>query len=119
MGFDLLVILNTPIDPETGFAYAFVDGKKVPFMSRNYKVPEWARPYLEQRGPWFHSYIKPFGTGCNQCSADVFLHYYPKWNHVKKENGPNVTWTKEDHDGFRRALEWLSSKNVYGLMWSY
>jgi hypothetical protein len=119
MGFDLMVILNTPIDPETGYAYAFVNGEKVSFMSRNYNVPEWARQYLVQCGPWFHSYIKPFGTGCNQCSADIFLEYYPKWSDVKKTNGANDTWTKADHDGFKKALEWMVSAGVYGLMWSY
>lgn len=123
MGFDLYVILNNFIDPETGSAhvwdYSTGSMQKKPFMNLEYVIPENYRAYLQQRGPQFHSYIKPFGESCSQCSAELFLHYYPKWTVVKKEIGNTSEWTKTDHDGFKKALEWLVSKNIYGLTWSY
>ena len=121
MGFDLSVVLNTQIDPETGvaFVYDFNTGQKKPFMNLDYVVPEKYRAYLQLRGSHLHSYIKPFGDMCNQCSAEIFLHYYPKWTAFKKENGNNDDWTKEVHDGFKKCLEWLVSKNIYGITWSY
>lgn len=124
MGFDLYVTLNTHVDPETGaaFVYAASGGSTVkkPFMSRDYIVPEMFRHCLQQRGPWFMPYVKRFGDYCNTCDAETFLHYYPEWKDVKKDNGVNNSdWTREDHNRFKAALEWLASMHVYGLSWSY
>jgi hypothetical protein len=123
MGFDLVVNLNLPIDATTGEAcvYDFKNpGGKRPFVPSEYTVPEKYRVYLVQRGPHFHSYIKPFGEMCNQTSAELFLHYYPDWRQVKKDMGDeDYEWSKGDHDGFKNALKWMASKGVFGLSWSY
>lgn len=125
MGFDLVVNLNLPIDATTGeaFVYDFKNpGGKRPFVPSEYTVPEKYRAYLVQRGPHFHSYIKPFGEMCNQTSAELFLHYYPDWRQVKKDIGDDAEineWSKGDHDGFKNALKWMASKGVFGLSWSY
>lgn len=123
MGFDLLVTLNAPIDPASGMPFVWDDkspGRQKPYVSCEYTVPEKYRDYLRQRGSQFHSYIKPFGEGCSEASAEIFLHYYPDWWQVKKDMGDeDYGWTKEDHDGFKNALKWMTGKGVFGLSWSY
>jgi hypothetical protein len=122
MGFDINVCLNVWIDETTGLPFVYGKGhEKLPYVSGTYIVPEKHRKYLKQRGGIFHFYIK----GIEGYTTDVgtFLHHYPDWRQVKKDIGADgetdYGWTKADHDGFKQALKWLDSKQVFGITWSY
>jgi len=66
---------------------------------------------VQQRGNWFSNYVLDFEG--NHVSADVFLDHYPDYENVDDD------WTKEDHDEFRKALEWFSWKGNFIVSWSY
>jgi len=114
MGFDLFILLQLLIDTNTGLPIVYRDGEneKDGFHVSEYQVPNEYRKFIAQRGHWFHAYVAPFeGT---QVSADMFLEQYPEWDCEMEEDG----WTKEDHDEFRRALEWFSWKGNFLVSWS-
>jgi hypothetical protein len=126
MGFDLTIVLNLRIDSKTGlpFVYAYnhptlANFSMIPYVPSEYEVPENHRPYLQQRGHHFHFYIVSFAE---RTSIDVeeFLNEYPKWQDVVASMGDiEYGWTEKDHDGFKSALLWLSSKQVFQVEWSY
>jgi hypothetical protein len=122
MGFDLNVIINTQIDEVTGLPYILKLNPlfKKPYNPEDYKIPEEYRKYINQRGHHFHAYIKNFDDSTMQCDAEIFLHYYPKWDDAKYDILNEDEWTKEDHYEFKECLKWLVSKSgVFGISWSY
>jgi len=126
MGFDLTITLYLSIDPKTGlpFVYAYnhpilADLTMIPYVPSEYEIPEKHRPYLQQRGHHFHFYIESFTERMN-IDVEDFLNEYPKWQNVVAWMGDReYGWTEEDHDGFKSALLWLSSKHVFQVEWSY
>lgn len=125
MGFDMTVILNCPISYVSGLPYRYDNSgalTQIPYEPQDFVVPEKYRKYMDQRGSHFHAYIKSFGELCCQTSVDVFLHYYPKWEDVQaflEKEGLGDDWVLADHEGFKEALHWMSSTNIFGLSWSY
>ena len=123
MGFDLNIIINTRIDEKTGLPFVWVNSNEIKTKAYNpeeYQIPEEYRKWIYQRGHHFHAYIKNFDDSTTQCEADIFLHYYPKWEDAKYDILNDDEWTEEDHDGFKKCLKWLVSKpGVFGLCWSY
>lgn len=120
MGFDINIIINTWIDEKTGLP--FVWGKnceKKVYNPEEYQIPEEYRKWIHQRGHHFHAYIKMFDDSTTQCDVDIFLEYYPKWEDTKYDIIDDE-WTEEDHNGFKKCLEWLVSKpGIFGITWSY
>ena len=145
MGFDISIKLNLMLDEETGLPIVWSQN---PFGTNNYNpieyiVPKEYRKYLHQRGSHFQEYVGEF----EGCSVDVkeFLESYPKWedvcihvsepihaaipesaisNHVRGLIPNSVcidsdTWSEAEHDSFRKALEWFSSKDCFMIEWSY
>lgn len=128
MGFDLDIRLDLHIDSDTGLPVVYVydpstnSSMKVPYNPEDYKVPEEFCKYLQQRGSQFHYYIAFFGSSTTEIDASAFLHYYPKWEDVVKYHSEYELggWSEEDHNGFKKALEWMATKNyVFNVHWSY
>jgi len=126
MGFDLTITLHLSIDPKTGLPFVYSinhptekDYTMIPYVPSEYEVPEEHCPYLRQRGHHFHFYIGSF-TDRTSIDVEEFLNEYPKWQDVVASMGDtDYGWTEEDHDGFKSALLWLSSKQVFQVEWSY
>ena len=116
MGFDLYVMLNLMIDENTGFPIVYPNGIKDTFHILEYQVPLEYRRFIQQRGHWFSNYILHFEG--NQASAEYFLDHYPEWEDGI-EGYEDEPWTKEDHDAFKKALEWFALKGVFIVSWSY
>ena len=123
MGFDLNIIINVSIDELTGLPFVWVnsdENKIKPYNPEDYKIPEEYRKYIHQRGHHFHAYIKNFDDSTMQCDADIFLHYYPKWEDIKYDILNDDEWNEESHKEFKKCLKWLVSKpGIFGLRWSY
>jgi len=126
MGFDLTITLHLSIDPKTGLPFVYAinhptekDYTMIPYVPSEYEVPEEHCPYLRQRGHHFHFYIESF-TDRTSIDVEEFLNEYPKWQDVVASmEDTDYGWTEKDHDGFKSALLWLSSKQVFQVEWSY
>ena len=128
MGFDLDIRHNLQIDPTSGLPVVYVynpstnSTMKTPYIPEDYKVPEEFCKYLTQQGSQFRYYIAPFHSSTTEIDASVFLYYYPMWEDVVKYHGDYELdgWSEEDHNGFKKALEWMATKNyVFTVHWSY
>lgn len=120
MGFDLTIRCVLSLCSETGKPYYWFNSEKVYTLSL--VVPEPHRKYLNQRGSFFHAYIRRFKDydHVSEMSVESFLDGYPAWETVLKSEWYHDDWLKNDHNGFERALEWLSLQNVpYSISWSY
>jgi hypothetical protein len=113
MGFDLHIMLNLLIDENNGLAIVYKNGAKNVFDVSEYQVPAQYRRFILQRGHWFHTYVVQFEG--NTISTDELLKHYPDWKDAVVEDD----WTKEDHDEFKKALEWFAWKGNYIVTWSY
>ena len=119
MGFDLNIIISIGVDEKTGLPFIYGENfEKKEYIPITYQIPEKYHKYISQRGHHFHNYILHFDDNTNQCDADIFLNFYPEWSEELIEDSDNE-WTIEDHNGFKECLEWLSSKHVFGIRWSY
>jgi hypothetical protein len=126
MGFNLQIRIILYINPTTGLPfihkYTNTTVETIPYKTEEYRVPEKFRKYLYQHGSQFHYYIAPFHSRETETTASGFLHYYPKWEDFVKYNSEyeGGTWCEKDHDEFKKALEWMVSKDdVFTLSWSY
>ena len=116
MGFDLFIELNLLIDEHTGLPIVYIYGGKKDFNVMDFQVPTQYRKFLRQHGKWISKYVESFEG--NYISTDLFLECYPEWESVV-EGYDEDGWTKEDHEEFKKALEWFSSKENYIVSWSY
>jgi len=123
MGFDLSINLNLGLDLKTGLPYVWgKDYEKIAYVPSEFEVPEKYRRWVQERGHHFHIYIKKFDKHGHTVYAEQFLYEYPSWLTVKKELGDKWEyeyWTEKDHDDFKEALQWFSSKNNFVVDWSY
>jgi len=128
MGFDLYINLTLPIDQNSGMPYVYTtDNSKKPYSPSNFCVPEKHRLWLKQRGHIFHYYIRDIDGSdtMNTLHTEAFLEKYPEWEDIKKymeldgEDEESYSWTEKDHDDFKEALQWFSSKEYFSISWSY
>jgi len=116
MGFDLHILLHLRIDANSGLPIVYANGEKNGFHDSEYQVPAEYRRFIAQKGNWFSEYVMEFEG--NNVSAEYFLEHYPDWGQVLCGLEGN-DWKKEDHDDFRKALEWFSWKGNFIVTWSY
>lgn len=127
MGFDLFIQLHMNIHLGTGLPFLYkIRGTQVVtelYDPETYRVPEEHRKYLTQRGSHFHHYIQDFvDNHTNNTDASTFLMCYPSWESIKEECNEDelAGWTEEDHNGFRKALEWMKGTSApFMVYWSY
>jgi hypothetical protein len=128
MGFDLYINLTLPIDQNSGMPYVYTtDNSKKPYSPSNFCVPEKHRLWLKQRGHIFHYYIRDIDGSdtMNTLHTEAFLEKYPEWEDIKSsmeldgEDEESYSWTEKDHDDFKEALQWFSSKEYFSISWSY
>ena len=128
MGFDLYIGLTLLIDDKTGLPYVYnSDNSRKPFNPLDFIVPENHRERLKQRGHIFHYYIRDINGSdtMNTISTTAFLEKYPDWEDIKSsmdldgEDEESYSWTEKDHDDFKEALQWFSSKEYFSISWSY
>lgn len=128
MGFDLYINLTLPIDQNSGMPYVYTtDNSKKPYSPSNFCVPEKHRLWLKQRGHIFHYYIRDIDGSdtMNTLHTEAFLEKYPEWKDIKSsmeldgEDEESYSWTEKDHDDFKEALQWFSSKEYFSISWSY
>lgn len=128
MGFDLYIGLTLPMDDKTGLPYVYdIDNSRKPFDPLDFIVPEKHRERLKQRGHIFHYYVRDIidGSDTMNTSTAAFLEKYPDWDDIKKsmdldgEDEESYDWSENDHNKFKEALDWLSSKEYFSISWSY
>lgn len=126
MGFDLFISLRLQIDPKTGLPFVYnSDSSRKPYDPSEFLVPEKYRKWAIQRGHVFHYYIRDLDEGEPSASAETFLDKYPEWDDVKGmmildgEDEDTYDWSETDHNEFKEALEWFSSKVYFVVVWSY
>lgn len=112
--FNLVIILNIGIDPETGLPFVYYENNgildKKPYIPSEFRVPKEHCRFLRQRGNHLKSYIKSFDKKCTQTAIDEFLMVFPTWNEIKNDNNfSKDNWSKFDHDDFKKAIEWFAS----------
>ena len=124
MGFDLFIELSLPIDEKTGLPYVYdTNCSRQPYVPSDFLVPEEHRIWMQQRGHQFHYYIRDI-DGC-YTSAENFLNKYPEWEDIKSlmeldgEDEESYQWKEDNHNSFKEALEWFSSKIHFDVSWSY
>ena len=124
MGFDLFISLKLPIDPTTGLPYVYdSDSSRKPYTPSEFIVPEKYRIWLIQRGHVFHYYIRDIDE--TSVGAESFLEKYPELEDIKEsinldgEDEDSYNWLEEDHNDFKEALKWFSSKEYFSISWSY
>lgn len=124
MGFDINIYMSLNMCPKTG--KPFIYGKN---FERIYELPEIVVPekmceYLEGRGHLFHAYTETFNEENRyDVGVDEFLEEYPDWvsvqEHLSYEEAKDY-WSFEDHEGFKRLLEWCAEQKVgFRVSWSY
>lgn len=124
MGFDMNITINLLIDPDTGLpAVRSRNGDLHPFVLDEFAVPVHYRKWLHQKGSHLHNYIMGFDGEYNS-DAWYFLHVFPDWDDISQNFDAHIDnwvdgWTENEHDEFRKALEWFASKDVFTVSWSY
>jgi len=129
MGFDLTISISTGIDEITGVPFVYYNNNgfldRKPYDPSEYVIPREFRRFIEQRGYHFQTYVKLFEPGRTTANVKDFLVFYPDWFEVKAENDiqeDDDWWTEKDHDGFKRALEWMENTSlipIFEIWWSY
>jgi hypothetical protein len=100
MGFDLNIVMVLMLDEKTG----------LPITQALYAVPEKFRRFINQKGSWFSNYVERFEGQI--ISVRAFLEEYP---HYSEEE----SWSLQDHEQFKEALEWFAETDVFNVVWSY
>ena len=128
MGFDINVMMELFMCPATGkpFYYGYdKDTKKTKkiYDLPNIVVPEKMCEYLVGRGHHFHAYTRDFDEkDMFSVSVDYFLEEYPTWEQVVNSDdySEDSHWIEEDHEGFKRLLEWCLEQRIpFRVEWSY
>jgi len=129
MGFDLTISISTGIDNTTGVPFMYYNNNGVldrkQYDPLEFVIPKEFRRFIEQSGYHFQTYVKLFEPGRTTASVKDFLLCYPDWNEVKIENDiqeDDDWWTEKDHNGFKRALEWMADTSlipIFEIWWSY
>lgn len=124
MGFDLSIQVRFFICENTGKLYYY--GRKN--FDRMYGVPELNIPeewwiYIKHRGRIFRAYIDAFEEQ-NNMSPDItdFEENFPTWEYIKEsveyENGWADEWTENDHNEYKKMVQWLAKQDIpYFVSW--
>jgi hypothetical protein len=124
MGFDIKVEMIMSMSPETGKPYYLgktEDGTyQMIYEIPNITVPDELRKYLYSYGRHFRTYTRKAEMGWGlSVTVDYLLDTYPSWEDVLIEND-GTWWTEEDHEGFKKLLQWCDMQDVYFMVtWSY
>ncbi len=129
MGFDINITMDLQMCPATGKPFYFKYNKEKQFVEKIYDFPNILVPgkmceYLEGRGHIFHAYTQKFNDNERySTSVEEFLEEYPSWEDVVKSHyyeNEDYYWHQEDHEGFKRLLEWCAEQDVpFTVRWSY
>jgi hypothetical protein len=128
MGFDINIMMVLHMCPGTGKPYYYKYNKEKKVVDKIYEYPNLDVPakmcdYLEGRGSIFHAYTEKFNYEERyNVSVDEFLEAYPDWKDVLHSDhyDNDDYWCEEDHEGFKRLLEWCCEQEVsFHVTWSY
>jgi len=129
MGFDINVLLQLTMCPETGKPFYYGHNKTTRQIEKIYDLhvptfPEDLKEYLVGRGRIFHAYTEAFNEdGVYEVDVDRFLESYPSWDQVVDHENyyeDDCGWTQEDHDKFEKLLKFcLDSDLPFRVGWSY
>ena len=130
MGFDINVMMEMFMCPATGKPFYYGYDEVTKNLEKVYDLPDISVPakmceYLVGRGSIFYAYTEFFNEReVFNVTVDEFLEAYPSWRQVKESNyySEETTdyWCEEDHEGFKRLLEWCTQQRVmFRVCWSY
>lgn len=122
MGFDFTIGVSLALDPNDGLPFIWDGtGKKLPYNTTDYQLPDKYRRFAQMRGHHLHHYTRDFeeDTGQYHCSADAFLHYFPSWANLDTEELKTYEWNEADHNLFRECVAWCAEKRCYEFSWSW
>ncbi len=128
MGFDINITMNMLMCPGSGKPFYYKYNKETKVVDKIYEYPNLDVPgkmceYLEGRGHIFHAYTHMFNEKeVYNVSVEEFLEEYPTWEDVLESDHYDKYgyWCEEDHEGFKRLLEWCCEQDVsFRVTWSY
>ena len=109
MGFCLQLIMELPIDVESGRPCSLEPIATVPFQYLR---------FVNQYGPFFSCYVNAIDG--KRATPQELLNHYPRWEDVVEEVvARGHSWKEMDHTAFREALRWFSDFSYYAFHWSY
>lgn len=117
MSLDLRIGLNLMIQGWDGMPFVHDGfGRCVPYDAQRFAVPEPFKKYINQHGPHWNMYIKPWSLG-SETTCSSFLRHYPLWSVVYEGLENTTDWTEQDHDMFKAALTWFVEKGGFYVHW--
>ena len=128
MGVDMTISLHLSMCPDTGKPYHYRLNRDTNRLEKVYSLPDLEVPpelkkYLVGSGRVFRAYIDNLTDDTYEAPMDLFLDSYPSWEKVKESDDyPDAEeyWTEEDHNNFKRLIEWCNKQDVYFYVsWSY
>lgn len=128
MGFDINVMMTMYTCPESGKPYYLKWSKEAKNYEKRYDLPDIIVPekmckYLVGRGHHFHAYTSHFNElERYDVTVEEFLEQYPSWDELVDDPSyeDECGWFEEDHEGFKRVLEWCTQQCVsFRVSWSY
>jgi len=117
MSLDLRIGLDLMIQSYSGLPFVKSgSGLLVQFDVNRFAVPEPFWKYINQYGPHWQMYIKPWSPATStDCKS--FLAMYPLWSVVYEGLENETDWTEKDHDMFKAALSWFVEKGGFYVHW--
>jgi len=123
MSIDLYIRIVLYVDPDTGLPHVYkrINDKveKALYKAEDYKVPTEFCKYFYQHGKHFRYYTALFHSLERETTASSFLSTYPNWEDVYRyKKGVLNDWSEDDHNEFKKALEWFATKDdVFMIHW--
>jgi hypothetical protein len=118
MGFDLEISCRLRLCHQTGTMFFYKSDLTKEYVIPNIVVPEQFRRFINQHGYYLRLYTSQSTDGAT--SADNFLDKFPEWTEILKDNDYEESWTEEDHNLFKEALEWLVKQPIgFIVSWSF
>jgi hypothetical protein len=125
MGFDFSIQLCLHLCPTTGKPFVYDREFKKVYTFPTVEVPEEYRRFVQLRGSFLHVYTDFYNEkDIYQVPVEGILDAFPSWEAVKEsswyEGCDGWDWSEEDHDTFRKALEWFAEQPYsFQASWSY
>lgn len=109
MGFSMTIVLEIPVDPNTG----------LPSLNNVSVLPQRFLRFVEQKGSFLTCYV-PQELDGQRANPHTMLDAFPLWDEVAEHvSSYRHVWTETEHTLFREALVWLSQRDYYAIHWSY
>ena len=112
MGYDFTVMARPLVLNQ-------ITGKvRMDYMDYTREVPVEFRRFIYNRGYIFDKYR--YGDE-SYLEPSIILENFPDWSVIEEGNTDedDDSWTEDDHNAFKKAMEWFSAAEIYIVTWSF